>query len=83
MIEYTHHARKKFEILERYGFSVSPDQVQDVVDHPERVIPQSEDRFIAQKKITERHVLRVVYRKEGNARIVITFYPGRRVRYED
>ena len=31
---------------------------------------------------TELHVLRVVYRMEGDTPVVITFYPGRRERYE-
>ena len=38
--------------------------------------------MIAQKRITERHVLRVIYRQEGENQVVITFYPGRRERYE-
>jgi hypothetical protein len=38
--------------------------------------------MIAQRAITDRHVLRVVYREEGDSRVVITFYPGRRMRYE-
>lgn len=82
-IDYTHHARDKFETLRRYGFEVTPDQVEETVSNPEKVIPQSGGRFIAQKGITERHVLRVVYREEGKTRVVITFYPGRRKQYED
>ncbi len=81
-IDYTRHARTKFEILKRHGFEVSPDQVEETVGNPEKVIPQPGGRFIAQKGITERHVLRVVYRQEGETRMVITFYPGRRERYE-
>jgi len=38
--------------------------------------------MIAQKGITARHALRVVYRQEGDKQVVITFYPGRRERYE-
>jgi len=61
---------------------VTPGQVADTVLNPEKVIAQPGGRFIAQKRITERHVLRVVYREEGETRVVITFYPGRRERYE-
>jgi len=81
-IDYTRHARGKFEVLKRHGFKVMPDQVEDTVLNPEKVIPQPGGRFIAQKGITERHVLRVMYRQEGKTRVVITFYPGRRERYE-
>jgi hypothetical protein len=73
-VEYTRHAREKFEI--------APAQVEETVLNPERVMPQPGGRFIAQKGITARHVLRVVYRLEGETRVVITFYPGRRERYE-
>ena len=38
--------------------------------------------MIAQRRITDRHVLGVVYRQEVKDRVVITFYPGRRGRYE-
>ncbi|MBL7073655.1 DUF4258 domain-containing protein [candidate division KSB1 bacterium] len=81
-IDYTRHARNKFDILKRHGFEVTPDQVEETVLNPEKVIPQPGGRFIAQKGITERHVLRAVYREEEETRKVITFYPGRRERYE-
>jgi len=38
--------------------------------------------MIAQKGITARHALGVVYRQEGDKQVVIIFYPGRRERYE-
>lgn len=88
-ISYTRHARAKFEILKRHGFEVKPDQVEETVLSPENVIPQPGGKFIAQKGITPRHVLRVIYRVEGTTRVVITFpkglsvYPGRRERYEN
>ena len=57
-------------------------QVLETLDSPdktesERVPP------VAQKSISETHVLRVVYRVEGNDKVVITFYPGRKKRYEN
>lgn len=82
-VDYTQHAREKFEILRRHDFAVSPAQVEETVLRPDKIIPQSSGRLIAQKRITERHVLRVVYREEDETRLVITFYPGRRERYED
>jgi len=82
-IRYTRHARYKFEVLERHGFPVTEQQVADTLATPDVVIEQSGGRYVAQKRITERHVLRVVYRREGEDRVVITFYPGRRERYEN
>jgi len=80
-VEYTLHAREKFRVLQRHGFVVTPSQVEDAVLRPDPVVTQSVGRYIAQKNIAERHVLRVVYRVTGGTRIVITFYPGRRARY--
>lgn len=82
-VEYTHHARAKFEILKRYGFEVAPEQVEATVSYPEKVSPQPGERFIAQRTNSSRHVLRVVFRQQGETRVVITFYPGRRERYAD
>jgi len=38
-IEYTQHARVKFEVLKRHGFEVTPDQVKETVLNP-RAFPK-------------------------------------------
>lgn len=81
-VAYTRHARQKFEVLKRHGLEITAAEVELTVLSPEKVESYSEGRFIAQRGITDRHVLRVVYREEGGTRVVITFYPGRRDRYE-
>ena len=81
-VAFTRHAIVKFDILKRHGFEVSHAQVEETLLDPEKVISEKGNKFIAQKTITDRHVLRVVYRMEREAMIVITFYPGRRDRYE-
>jgi hypothetical protein len=81
-IVYTSHAKAKFALLKRYGFDVAPEQVEETVLNPEEVAPQSAGKFVAQKTISAKHILRVVYREDGEKRIVITFYPGRKERYE-
>ena len=82
-IQYSRHASLKFGILERHGFPVTKDQVETVVRSPEGVHQQGEKKFIAQRAITDSHLLRVVYRKEADVIVIITFYPGRRERYEN
>jgi uncharacterized DUF497 family protein len=83
-IIYTKHAKAKFEILERHGFTVTEAQVADALLNPNRVITEEgEKRVIAQKRISDTHLLRVIYRQEGEDLVVITFYPGRRARYEN
>ena len=39
-------------------------------------------RMVAQKRLDERHVLRVVYEDKPEHILIITLYPGRRERYE-
>lgn len=83
-IKYTRHALTKFDVLKRYGFEITLGQVEGTVSSPDVVLEEGGGvgRLIAQKRLTQRHVLRVVYRHEGDALVVITFYPGRRDRCE-
>jgi len=83
-VRYTGHARGKFELLARYGVRISPAMVEDTIRNPDATMPDSSggERTIAQRRISDRHVLRVVFRREDNVAVVITFYPGRRSRYE-
>jgi len=82
-IVYTKHAMEKFDILNKHDFMVTTEQVEETIVNPDKLSLQSGERYIAQKEISDEHVLRVIYRKEGTRHIVITFYPGRRDRYED
>ena len=81
-IVFTRHAESKFDILERHGFSVTRAQVVETLLDPDEIFPTVKGRRIAQKRVSEHHVLRVVYREEGKTLVVITFYPGRRSYYE-
>ncbi|MGQ9461317.1 MAG: DUF4258 domain-containing protein [Candidatus Bathyarchaeaceae archaeon] len=81
-VEFTDHAMRKFKILKRLGFSVSMERVVRVVESPEKVDVGWKGRFIASAKLNMEHVLRVVYEKVGDKKLVVTFYPARRRRYE-
>jgi hypothetical protein len=81
-VEFTDHAMRKFELLRRLGFSVSMRQVVRIVESPERVDVGWKGRFIASAKLNKEHVLRVVYEKVGDRKVVVTFYPARRERFE-
>jgi Txe/YoeB family toxin of Txe-Axe toxin-antitoxin module len=81
-IGYGSHAEEKFEILRRHGFVVSKRQVRETLQRPEKTEEGFRGRNVAQRRISEKHVLRVVY-EEGQREIrVVTCYPGRRSRYE-
>ena len=81
-IVYGSHAEEKFEILRRHGFVVSKRQVRETLRKPDKVEEGFRGRKVAQRRICEKHVLRVVY-EEGEMEIgVVIFSPGRRRRYE-
>ncbi len=80
-IRFTKHARRKFIDLNEIAFPVTEEQVIDTVLNPEYV-DTSQNPPIAQKAISERYLLRVVFIEETDEIRVITFYPSRRSRYE-
>ena len=80
-IRLTKHARQKLVDLAILGFVVSEAQIIDALENPDKV-DQSVSPFIAQKSMGEKHVLRVVFAEEEVESRVITFYRGRRTRYE-
>lgn len=82
MIYFTKHAREKFEILKDHKFIITKTQVIETIDNPDLVDCSRRPLLIAQRKISPAHVLRVVYKKEYNNKIIITFYPGRTKHYE-
>jgi hypothetical protein len=81
-IVYIPHVFDKIEILRRHGFVVTTEMVEQVVRHPERIEPGWQGRTVAQRGVSERHVLRVVYEELEQLIIVTTLYPGRKDRYE-
>ncbi|MFP3869980.1 MAG: DUF4258 domain-containing protein [Syntrophobacteria bacterium] len=82
-IVFSEHAETKFAILEEHGFSVSREAVESAVRAADKVELGHRGRRIAQKAIDEKHVLRVIFADLPGEMRVITFYPGRRERYED
>lgn len=80
-IRFTEHAMKKFVDLQQMGFAVTAEQVIEALTQPGH-IDTDVSPPIAQRAITERHLLRVVFVEEPDEMRVITFYPARRKRYE-
>jgi len=81
-IIFSSHAENKFAVLRNHGFDVSKDTILLALESFDKVEHGYKNRKIAQKVIDERHVMRVVFEETGEMLRVITFYPGRRVRYE-
>ena len=81
-IEFSPHSVLKIEILRSHGMDVSKEIVENVVRTPDRVDKGYKERLIAQKGFDDTHVLRVIYETLPDKIYVVTFYPGRRSRYE-
>ena len=45
--------------------------------NPEEVVQGYKGRLIAQKRVDENHILRVVYEERADHILVVTIYPGR------
>lgn len=81
-IRLSNHARFKLQVLAEHELTLELDFVLETVRTPDRLESGEEDKLIAQKRLNETLVLRVVYREFSAFILVITLYPGRRARYE-
>lgn len=81
-IKFCSHAKLKLIILKEHGFLVTRKDAIETIKNPDKIEKGREGRLIAQRRIDEEHVLRVVYEKDNGKITVITFYPGRRNYYE-
>jgi len=75
MVIFTKHAKDKFEVLRRHGFLVSKDQVLRTLEYPELIDHSRYPLLIAQKQVSRKYILRVVFSKKSDIMKVITFYP--------
>ncbi len=82
MIEFSLHSLLKIELLKSQGINVSREAIVDIITNPDKLEVGYKERFIAQKALDNRLVLRVVYELMPEKSFVITVYPGRRSRYE-
>ncbi len=81
-IEFSLHSLLKIEILKAHGVDVSKETIEDIVRNPDKIDMGYKEKRIAQKGLDDAHVLRVIYEEFPDKKYVITFYPGRRSRYE-
>ena len=79
-----HAAVDKLTMLKRHKFKTKITQriIKDIIHNPEDEDKESDEpNIIASKTIDEKHILRVVYRKESDIIWIITFYPAEKGRY--
>jgi len=82
-IRFSDHAQLKMEVLASHEITIDRDLVIETVRSPDKLEIGEEDKLIAQKRLNENLVLRVVYREFNAFILIITLYPGRRSRYEE
>lgn len=80
-IRWSEHAQFKLDLLNQRSIEISTDVVIEVIRKPNTLI-QEKNKKIAQSRITEELVLRVVYREFSSFILIITLYPGKISRYE-
>lgn len=82
-IVYTKHAAiDKFMMLKKHNFNVGKRFIKEVIknsEHEER--QENSENIIVSGSIDEKHILRVVYRRENDIIRIITFYPAEKGRY--
>ena len=81
-LRFTKHAEDKFEMLKRHGVGILREKVIQTLINPGHIDRSRLPLLIAQSGLARDHVLRVVYRVEGQTKVIITFYPGRKNQYE-
>ena len=78
---YTKHAEEKLIRLRKVGIILTKRLINHTVTHPEKREHRSDGTTIGMISLDETHVLRVVYRKDKQAMVIITMYPGRIKQY--
>jgi len=81
-IEFSDHSLLKIEILKAHGVNVSKELIEEAIRSPDRIDRGHKGRSIAQRRLDEEHVIRVVYDTGMEKIHVVTVYPERRLRYE-
>ena len=81
-IRFSDHARLKIDLLRDRNVDISEALITEVVRSPDKLEITEEDKLIAQKRLNEKLVLRVIYREYESFILIITLYPGKRSRYE-
>jgi hypothetical protein len=82
-INFSKHSLEKIKILRESGIMVGKEMVKKTIYSPEKLEKGYKGRIVAQSKMDEKHVLRVIYKEVNEDEIlVITLYPGRKERYE-
>ena len=77
-----HVIDKKIPRLREIGIIISEQRIKRIIGNPDHIYSISDlPNIIVSKKLDKNHVLRVVYKFEGDIIKVITIYPAEKGRY--
>ena len=63
-MRYSKHAQEKLALLKAHGVDITEEAVAATLRSPDQVRPRIGQTLIAQRRLNERHVLRVVHLRE-------------------
>lgn len=69
-------------MFRKHGFEVNIKTIENVIKNPKHLDKESDfPNIIASRTFDQKHILRVVFRKEHDIIKIITFYPAEKGRY--
>ena len=81
-IIYTKHTLEKFKILKKLGWIITKNKIRTVIKRPKWRGATRYDQKTALGLIDNKHIIRIILKRNGDIIKVITFHIGRREKYE-
>ena len=81
-IVFSLHSINKIQILSKHQIFADENRITKIITKPDRIESGYKNRLVAQGVLNDKHVSRIVYEENEKEIKIITFYPGRRSRYE-
>lgn len=81
-IVFTKHAEEKFFEVKKHGFLLTKRKIRQIIKNPKWKGLTKYNQETLLGLVDEKHILRVVLRREGDIITVITFHIARRGKYE-
>lgn len=81
-IVYTKHAQEKFAFLKDLGWVITKRKISSTIQNPRWRGVSRFGQGTAMSLLDQTHILRVIYNRENDTIIVVTFHPARRGTYE-
>ena len=78
MINFSKYAEEKFDILRDHKFTILKEQVQECIKDPDRLNQMKKGLYLVQRSFSSHYDLNVIFKKEGETKKIITFFPSQR-----